>query len=219
MKSKYELVLFDLDGTLTNSGRGITNSLKTAFNEMGKPVPGMETLRRFIGPPMWDSFTSICHMPPEEAAAAIKYFRKVYNVKGIFENEVYEGIPELLANLLSAGALLAVATSKPVKQAHTVLDHYNLNKYFKYVSAEDDSECGGGKERLIGRALKEYGLPGEKAVMIGDTKFDAAGARKAGTRFIGALYGFGSKEEMVLEGAEKFVKSPAELENILIDNI
>lgn len=219
MKSKYELVLFDLDGTLTNSGRGITNSLKIAFNEMGKPVPGMDILRRFIGPPMWDGFTSICHMPPEEAVIAIKYFRKVYNVRGIFENEVYEGIPELLADLLSAGALLAVATSKPVTQAHTVLDHYNLNKYFKYVSAEDNSEHGGGKEKLIARALKESGVPAEKAVMIGDTKFDAAGARKAGTCFIGALYGFGTKEEMVREGAEKFVKSPAELEKILIDNI
>ena len=216
MKSKYELVLFDLDGTLTNSGRGIIKSVTAAFKGIGRPVPGMDIRRRFIGPPMWDSFTLMCHIPPEEAVKAIEYYRIEYNAKGIFENEVYKGIPELLNALLGAGAMLAVATSKPVTPTNIVLDHYGLSKYFKYVSAEDDSDHGGGKEILIRRVLNESGIPAEKAVMIGDTKFDAEGARKAGTNFIGVLYGFGSKKEMAVKGAQRFAQSPAELKEILI---
>lgn len=217
MKPKYDLVLFDLDGTLTDSGRGIVNSVKAAFNEIGRPAPGMEILRRFIGPPIWDSLTSMCHIPPEEALKAIKCYRKVYISKGVYENGVYEGIPELLTDLKNKGALLALATSKPATPTHIVLDHFGLNKYFDYISAENDSEHGGGKEKLIGRVLKESGIQAEKAVMVGDTKFDAAGARKAGTHFVGALYGFGSQEEMICEGAQCFVESPAGLGKILLE--
>jgi phosphoglycolate phosphatase len=217
MTGKYELVLFDLDGTLTNSEKGITNSLIKAFKAMGKPVPGIETLRRFIGPPMWDSMRLITRLSDKEAAEAIAIYKKEYRAKGFFENEVYGGIPELLQSLLEAGAELAVATSKPVTPTRAILDYFGLTRYFKYISAEDDSERGGGKEKLIRKVLKESGVPAGKAVMVGDTKFDAAGAVRAGTPFIGVLYGFGSKEEMGMEGAADFAASPAELGKMLLN--
>lgn len=217
MKSKYRIVFFDLDGTLTNSGPGIMSSVKQTLAKMKKPIPPQGTLRRFIGPPLWDSLTTLCGMNPQEAQQAIEYFRDIYNVTGIYDNSVYPGIPAVLKALREAGAVVAVATSKPDTMAKIVLDYFHLSPYFDVVSAADDSDKGGGKEELILPVLEKMKCAPGEAVMIGDTKFDAAGARKAGTDFVGVLYGFGLEEEMRREGGSMFVQTAPELQNLLID--
>lgn len=217
MKSKYKVVLFDLDGTLTDSGPGVMDSVRQTLEYLKKPVPPKATLRRFIGPPLYSSFTVLCGMQPKEAEEGIEYFRSVYNVTGVYNNSVYPGIPDVLGALREAGAAVAVATSKPESMAKLVLEHFGLAPYFDIVAAADESDKGGGKEELILPALEQAGCAPSDAVMVGDTKFDAAGARKAGTDFVGVLYGFGTEEEMRREGGEKFAASAPGLIDLLID--
>jgi phosphoglycolate phosphatase len=217
MTARFDLALFDLDGTLTNSGPGVIDCVTRTLVSMGRPVPPMSTLRRFIGPPLFQSFTQFCGFSAADADEAIRRFRKLYDNGGIFNNSVYDGIPEALTALHTAGMRLAVATSKPEPMAKVVLSHYDLARYFDDVSAADESERGGGKEELILPVLKRVGCEPARAVMIGDTKFDAAGARNAGTGFLGVLYGFGTEEEMRREGAQHFAHTPAEIAHLLVD--
>jgi len=218
MSPRYDLALFDLDGTLTNSEPGILSGHREAFRHVGWPVPGPEVLRKFIGPPFGNIMAELFpDMPRETTEELIRYYREYYNRRGAFENSVYPGINALLEDLRRAGVKLAVATSKPATPTKRVLDYFGLSPRFDYVSAESDTDYGGGKEFLIRPALEHFGIPASRAVMIGDTKYDAAGARKAGTHFIGALYGFGTREEMEREGAENFVETVEDLRKFLID--
>ncbi|MCI1981926.1 MAG: HAD hydrolase-like protein [Oscillospiraceae bacterium] len=217
MKAKYRLALFDLDGTLTDSGPGIKSCVAETLKFMGRPVPPENFLRRFIGPPLWDSFTKLSGMGEKDANDAVRHYRKLYNTSGIYNNSVYKGIPQLLRDLKQAGTALAVATSKPRSMAKTVLDYFSLFPLFSFVSAADESDKGNGKEELILPVLKKTGFPPESAVMIGDTKFDASGAARSGVNFIGVLYGFGTESEMRREGASVFAADSAGLRNLLID--
>lgn len=215
---RYDLALFDLDGTLTDSGTGIVNTLKQVLRDVGCPIPGPEVLRRFIGPPLRNILPEVYGpMTEERTNEIVSRFRTLYDTSGVYENGVYPGIPELLEELRGRGLLLAVATSKPTHAAGLVLDHFGLSPRFDYISTADESDAGGGKEELILPVLRKSGVPAPRAVMIGDTKYDAAGARKAGTDFVGALYGFGTREELEREGAVDFAASVAELREFLID--
>lgn len=217
MKCKYRLVFFDLDGTLTNSGPGIIDCVRRTIRHMNCPELPLDTLRRFIGPPTWNGFRMFCGLSPEDTRTAVAYFRRIYDAEGVFNNSVYDGIPELLDGLREAGAKLAVATSKPHPMAHKVLDHYGLAPKFDYISSADESDQGDGKEKLILPVLHGTGVFPEDAVMIGDTKYDAAGARRAGVDFLGVLYGFGTEEEMRREGAVDFSRTVDGLYGKLLD--
>lgn len=217
MKTKNKMVLFDLDGTLTDSGPGVTECVRRTLEHLKKPIPPYETLRKFIGPPLWDSFTVLCGMNPRETQQGIGYFHDIYREIGVYNNAVYPGIPDVLDDLRKAGTIVAVATSKPESMTKIVLDHFGLSPYFDIVAAADESDKGGGKEALIRSALKKARCDPKEATMIGDTKFDAAGAREAGTDFVGVLYGFGTEDEMRREGGGKFARNPADLKGLLID--
>lgn len=217
MKPVYDLILFDLDGTLTDSQPGIFESVRETLRRMDFPIPGPETLRRFIGPPLWYSFVNYSGMTPEQAERAVDLYRQTYNISGAFHNEPYPHIFELLQKLRAAGAQLAVATSKPGNIAHKVLRHFGLLPYFSHVSAPAEGEHDSIKDELIRSCLRACGVPSGRAVMIGDTRFDAAGARAAGTDFIGALYGFGTRTELEAEGAERFAASVPALEPFLLE--
>ena len=217
MKSKYRLVFFDLDGTLTDSGPGIIDCVRRTVRHMNCPELPPDTLRRFIGPPLWGSLTKFCHLSAEDTQKAVDYFRSIYDTEGAFNNSVYDGIPELLDGLREAGAMLALATSKPCSMAHRVLDYFELSRKFDYVAAADESDKGDGKEQLMLPVLKKAGVLPEEAVMIGDTKYDAAGARKAGVDFVGVLYGFGTEEEMRREGGKIFSPTVEGLYGRLLD--
>jgi len=214
---QFDLVLFDLDGTLTNSGPGIIDCVTRVLKEMGRPVPPPETLRKFIGPPLYDSYVTFCHMTSEEAQEGIDRYRALYRAGGVFNNGVYDGIFPVLEKLRAEGKLLAVATSKPESMAMDVLSHFGLKKYFDAISAADESDRGNGKEELIIPVLEKLSVAPSRAVMIGDTKYDAAGARNAGTQFLGVLYGFGTEGEMRNEGGTVFARTPADIIRLLLD--
>lgn len=216
MKSIYDMVLFDLDGTLTDSEPGITGAVKEALTRMNFPIPKHDTLLKFIGPPMWHSFMTFCGMTAQQSEQAVEFYRETYNVKGAFLNFPYPGIPEFLDVLKSTGVPLAVATSKPDNIAYPVLDYFKLSQYFTHISAPGDNERSSNKKELILSGLNACSISPERAVMIGDTHFDAIGAREAGTNFIGVLYGFGSRAEMEQEGAVRFAGTISELTKMLI---
>lgn len=215
-KANYDMVLFDLDGTLTNSEPGIVGCVKLALTRMNFPIPEKEVLLKFIGPPMWHSFIHFCGMTEQQAEEAVRLYRETYNVSGAFLNLPYPGAAPLLDVLKGTDVPIAVATSKPDNITHRVLDHFNLTPYFTYISAPSETEHSSNKKELILSALKKCNVAPERAVMVGDTHYDTVGAREAGTNFIGVLYGFGSREEMEREGAVNFAADFPELEHMLV---
>jgi len=216
MTSVYDMVLFDLDGTLTDSEPGIVGAVKETLTRMNLPIPEHDTLRKFIGPPLWYSFVNFCGMTDRQSEQAVEFYRETYNVKGAFLNFPYPGIPKFLDVLKSTGVPLAVATSKPDNIARPVLDYFKLSQYFTHISAPGDNERSSNKKELILSGLNACKVAPERAVMIGDTHFDAIGAREAGTNFIGVLYGFGTRAEMEQEGAAHFAGTISELTKMLL---
>lgn len=213
---RFVAALFDLDGTLTQSHPGILSCIEKALREMGKEVPPKEKMHMFIGPPLAYSFTHFCGMSMREAEEGIERYRRHYNQGGIFECSVYEEIFPLLKELKEAGVKLGVATAKPGSMASRVLDHFGLSSYMDCVSANTEDEKGTGKVQLIQAALQALHVTPEKAVMVGDTRFDCEGAALAGTAFIGVLYGYGGEEELRGAGASCLAASPRDLRKLLL---
>ncbi|MCM1272675.1 MAG: HAD family hydrolase [Clostridium sp.] len=195
---KYDIFLFDLDGTLTDTGPGIRNSVAFALKQQGIDVGDMSELNRFIGPPLFDSFQSFYGMSDEQAAKAVADYRSVYSKKGIYENEIYPGMKALLSSLFQSGKTLLVATSKPEKFARKIIDDLGLAQYFKYVAGADMEGLRNKKSKVIEYALSTCDIKERsRVVMIGDTKFDILGACECGIDSIGVLYGYGNAEELV----------------------
>ena len=194
--SGYKAVLFDLDGTINDSGPGIMNSVRYAIERMGrKPLPP-ETLRRFIGPALLYSFKKYAGMTEEESWQAIGYYKECYDGGEAYNLNIYEGIPELLERLGQNGVLCAVVTTKPEAVAEKILERFDMKKHFACVIGPESDGASNQKSILIRRALRKLGLEEQDAVMIGDTRFDAAGASEAGCDFIGVTYGYGTPEEL-----------------------
>lgn len=208
-------ILFDLDGTLTDPGIGITNSVMYALKKFGIEPPPREELFPFIGPPLSDSFMRYYGMDEEKATLAISYYREYFSDIGIFENEVYKGIPETLAALKEAGFHLAVATSKPEQFAKRIVDHFDLKQYFEFTAGSLMNETRVMKHEVIAYALETGGFLPEETIMIGDRKHDVEGARKNNLPCIGVLFGYGSREELLNAGAVSLAASPEELLTIL----
>ena len=208
----YDIFLFDLDGTLTDSSLGITNSVIYALKKYGITVEDRRSLYRFIGPPLTDSFRDFYGFSEEKALEAVRFYREYYRDKGIFENRVYEGMEETLKELKNRGKRLIVATSKPEPFARRIIDHFGLAPYFEYVAGMELDGGRGTKAEVIAYALKACGIGDRSgAVMVGDREHDVDGARKEGLPCIGVLYGFGSREELEKAGAERIKSRPEEL--------
>ena len=208
----YNIFLFDLDGTLTDSSLGITNSVIYALKKYGITVEDRRSLYRFIGPPLTDSFRDFYGFSEEKALEAVGFYREYYRDKGIFENRVYEGMEETLKELKNRGKRLIVATSKPEPFARRIIDHFGLAPYFEYVAGMELDGGRGTKAEVIAYALRACGIEDRSgAVMVGDREHDVAGARKEGLPCIGVLYGFGSREELEKAGAERIISRPEEL--------
>lgn len=209
---KYDCYLFDLDGTLTDSQAGITNAIKHALEKMGEPVPSMEVLLKFIGPPLDYSFEKFCGLDEEKIQTAVKLYREYYSVTGLFENRVYEGIPELLQGLKASGRKLAVATSKPEVFTMRILERFGLLQYFDSVTGALLDGTRSSKTDVLRCALENCGISDKsKAVMIGDRMHDISGAKDNGIDCIAVLWGFGNKEEFIKYGAEHIVETPAQI--------
>lgn len=208
-------VLFDLDGTLTDPGLGITNSVSYALKKFGIEVKDRSELYKFIGPPLITSFTEFCGMSNEDATKAIEYYREYFRDTGIFENEIYEGIPELLANIRNSGQKVILATSKPEEFARRILEHFDLIKYFDFVAGATMDGTRNEKADVIRYAIKETNIDVDESIMVGDRKHDVIGAMENNIDTIGVLFGYGSREELEDAGAKHIAANIEELSEIL----
>ncbi len=200
---KYTTMLFDLDGTLTNPGLGITNSVAYALKKYGIDVKDRTELYKFIGPPLLNSFQDYYGFSEEQAVQAVEYYREYYQKTGIYENYVYEGIPELLKELKAEGITLLVATSKPEPFARLIMEHYHLADYFTYIAgATMDNKTRVKKADVIRYAMQNCEAEDKKKlVMVGDRKHDILGAKEVGIDSVGVLFGYGDREELEQAGA------------------
>ncbi|WP_019319723.1 HAD family hydrolase, partial [Streptococcus mutans] len=193
----YQTILFDLDGTLTNPALGITNSLAYALEKFNIEVTDKKELYRFIGPPLQDSFENFYHFSKEDSLKAVDFYRDYFRHKGLYENEVYQGIPDLLERLKAQGKKLLVATSKPERFARQILKHFELFDYFDLVAGASMDGSRRLKGDVIAHALTSAQIADpSSAIMIGDRKHDIIGAKENNLDAIGVLYGFGNREEL-----------------------
>lgn len=213
---KYSYVLFDLDGTLTDPGEGITNSVMYALNKLGIAESDRAKLYKFIGPPLVDSFKEFYGFSDEKAWQGVELYREYFGDKGIYENRVYDGMYKVLDELKANGVRLYVATSKPTFYTNKILDKFNLTKYFELVSGSAMDEKNSDKATIIKYAVDTANIPRDKALMIGDRKFDILGAKANNMDSVGVLFGYGSKDELVGVDATYIVDSPEELLNIIL---
>lgn len=206
-------ILFDLDGTLTDSGEGIINCAILALEHFGCPIPDREEMRSFVGPPLHESF--IRHgVPADQAEEAIRVYRSRYIPIGAYENTPYPGIRELLEHLKQQGHTLYVATSKPEEMSVKILQHFDLAKYFDLICGATMDTSRSSKEDVIAYLLEKSGRRAD-TVMVGDTRFDILGAAAHGIPAIGVSWGYGSVEQMQLAGAAAIAESVEELEQML----
>ncbi len=198
----YKYILFDLDGTLTDSAEGIVNSVVYALKKKGIEEQDRAKLNAFVGPPLADSFMKYYGMSEEEARGMVPLYREYFEPKGWAENRVYEGIPEVLEKLRAQGKHLLVATSKPEKFAKRILEHFHLAQYFELIRGASMDEKLCRKEQVIACVIEDVGAEHMKEmVMVGDREHDVVGARLNGLSCVGVLYGYGSREELETAGA------------------
>ena len=196
----WNTILFDLDGTLTDSQEGIINAISYALDYMGVHMERGE-LVKFIGPPLMESLPEYCGFNLKQSEDAIERFREYYQARGWLENAPYPGVPALLRDLKAAGKELLVATSKPEDMAVQVLEHFGLAQYFERIcGAPSSAPDSTRKADVVRRALSGAADP-SRAVMVGDRRHDVAGAKENGLPCIGVLYGYGGREELEAAGA------------------
>ena len=213
---QYKTILFDLDGTLTDSASGITNSIMYALEKFGINVNNRTELYPFIGPPLLDSFITIYHFSEEKARQAVHYYHEYFSEKGMYENRIYDGIPEMLAVLKDRGKILAVASAKPECFVKTILNHFDLSRFFDFIGGTELHGTRIHKEQVIQYVLNALAITDKnEVVMVGDRRDDIQGAQNNGLDSVGVLYGFGSREELVAADASYLAKSVKELQAML----
>ena len=214
----FTTILFDLDGTLTDPGEGITNSVAFALKRFEIQVSDRKTLYPFIGPPLTESFAKYYGMDENQALSAVEVYREYFAVKGWLENCPYEGVAAMLSNLQRSGKQLLVATSKPEEFAVRILDHFNLSQYFERIcGAPFHPPKGHGKADVIRDALLRSGIRDlNGVVMVGDRRHDVQGAHAIGIPAVGVLYGYGDREEHETCRADYIVKDIKQLEELLL---
>ena len=212
---KYKYYLFDLDGTLTDPGIGITNSVMHALEKFNIHVSDRKELYPFIGPPLVDSFEKYFGFDEKQALQAVEYYREYFREDGIFENVVYEGIPEMLGELKNRDAIVALATSKPYEFSVRILDHFDLHQYFDFVGAATMDGRISRKADVISHLIDKL-RENEKSsiLMIGDRDQDIDGAKANGLQSAGVLWGYGSRDELMDAGADYIVSVPSDIVNI-----
>jgi phosphoglycolate phosphatase len=214
-------VLFDLDGTLTDSRPGILRSTRHALRRLNEttggaaPIPEESALDHMIGPPLRDTFAKM--VGPKLVEAMIGFYRERYQETGLFENTVYEGVPEALAALRNAGYRLFVATSKNEADARRILDHFALSQYFAEIYGAQNDGGRAIKSELIGYLLEREGVKAkaDEVAMIGDRKYDVLGAKAVGVLAMGALWGYGDRAELSEAGADALIERPAQIPNLV----
>ena len=212
----YDIILFDLDGTLSDSGPGIMHSVRYALAKYGIAGESEEALRRFVGPPMIESYMKFYGFDHEQAVQALAYYREDYLAGAIYMNTPYEGMEETLKGLKAAGKTLVVATGKPTPMAEDVLRHFGWEGYFSYIAGATMDESRSEKNEIIDYALDALGVSDRAGVlMVGDRDNDVLGAKKAGVDCCGVLWGYGSREELQGARAKYLIEKPEELARLV----
>ena len=209
-------VLFDLDGTLTDPREGILACFKYALQKLQVAAPIDRELERFIGPPLWESFSTLCGLNDKGVVEqAVALYRERFAAKGMFENRIYPGIADALASLQQARAQLFVVTSKARVFAEPIVDHFGLRRFFRSVHGSELDGSYAEKSELIARTLSSESLAADETVMVGDRAHDVIGAKANGVFSVGALWGFGSREELTSAGADLLCESPKMIRDLI----
>jgi phosphoglycolate phosphatase len=214
---RFDAVLFDLDGTLTDPAEGITNSVAYALERFGIHVEDHTTLLPFIGPPLKESFMRFYGLSDADGERAVEIYREYFKPKGMFENQVYPGVPEMLERLKNAGLRLCIASSKPEVFVRQILEHFDLAKYFDAVCGSELDGRRTDKAEVIAETLRR--CPAERPVMVGDRRHDVDGAKKNDLPCAGVLFGYGGREELTLAGADFLAADVAELTEWLVKEV
>jgi len=208
----YKYILFDLDGTLTDPKLGITKSVAYALKSYGIEVEDLDSLLKFIGPPLKDSFVKYYGFSEEQGVEAVERYREYFKPYGIYENKVYDGVENMLAKLMKCGKKVILATSKPTVFANVILEHFNLKQYFTCVVGSELDGSRVKKGDVVAEALRQAGVTDKSvAVMVGDREHDIIGAKENEIDSVGVLYGYGDRTELETAGAGHVVESVEEL--------
>lgn len=210
-------ILFDLDGTLTDNSEGIIKSARFALDQMGFPNEPDSVLRRFIGPPLHDSFIEFYGFSREKAFEAVDLYRVRYREKGVYENVLFPGMKEMLQHLKSAGAKLCVATSKPIVFTEVILKQHGVHDLFTHIVGANLDGTMTDKTEIIQEVMRRIGETDEPVVMVGDRSFDMIGAKNCGVTGVGVYFGFADPGELEDAGADHIADTVPELEKLLID--
>ena len=215
--SKYEYIAFDLDGTLTDPEHGLVEGFIYAFKKMSVTDYGdRNSLRRFIGPSLYEVWQDEFGFNSETVIEAIEKFREYYNIYGWWDNVVYEGVPEMLAALKSNGKKIFLATSKPENTAKKIMSLFELDKHFDFLGGAS-ADTRDHKWQVLKYSMEKIGAEPEKTVLVGDRIYDAEGARKCGIDSIGVRWGHGTPDEICSSGFTYTVSTPEELISILLN--
>lgn len=215
MNKNVKYVLFDLDGTLTDSGIGITKAVAYALKKFNIEIDDLRELFKFIGPPLEKSFAEYFNLSEKDTNLAMEYFHEYYDETGIYENFPYDGITDVLAKLRNDGIKLVIATSKPTVMADIVLKHFDLEKYFDFIATASMDRTRRSKEEVLKYAIDNLGIIDmSTAIMVGDTRFDVEGAHSFGMKCIAVSYGYGTIEELKAAGADFIAALPEDILDI-----
>lgn len=209
-------VLFDLDGTLTDPYQGITKCFSHALMALDRPAPPQVNLKWCIGPPLKNSFAKLLASEDDKLLEdAIRIYRERFSSVGLFENELYEGIPDVLSALAEMGHVLYVATSKPTVYAKQIIEHFGLQQYFKTIHGSDLDGTRSDKTDLISHILLGEGITSSETIMVGDREHDMIGAKANGVCGLGVLWGYGTYDELEASGAHSCIRNPRELATLI----
>ncbi len=216
----YDYILLDLDGTVSDPMVGICTSVQYGLRKMGIEVPDIKVLTPFIGPPLRDSFRKYYHIPEENIEKVVAFYRERFSTVGLFENELYPGMKDMLADLKKAGKHLTLASSKPRVFVQKILDYFDITGYFEVIMGSELDGTRENKIEIIEESLrllfKDGPVAKESCVMVGDRKYDVSAAGLTGLKSIGVTYGYGSREELEEAGADLIADSVSELMDILM---
>ena len=212
-----DIILFDLDGTLTDPKEGITNCVKYALESVGIYENDMGKLMRFIGPPLVDSFMEYYSYGRDEALCLVEKYRERFSTIGLFENALYDGVEEMLKKLKNEGKILVLATAKPIVYAKRIMEHFDIARYFDLMCGAELDGSVNHKHEVIELALKKLNNPDKAcAVMVGDRKQDIDGAKLNGIKAIGVRFGYAEEGELEGAGSDYFAKDMEELTELLL---
>jgi len=213
----WTCILFDLDGTITDSAPGITSSLAWMFERLDLPVPSPEALLGYVGPPLLDSFRDFAGFSESEAWDALTLYRSHYLDRGLYDSSVYPGMPDVLAKVAASSLPMSLATSKPETPANLILGHFDLARHFDVIAGASDDESRSSKADVVADALRRLALAGadiSRPVLVGDREHDVHGAAAHGVPTIFVEWGYGAEHEQV--GSHSVARTAAELPGLLL---